>query len=268
MQDHYKTLGVDRNASPDAIKKAYRQKASLYHPDKEGGSKVRFQEVEEAYRTLSDPGKRQQYDNPSPFGQQGFGFSSGGGGAPFDFETIFDIFGTRFHHPQQQQPRRQQARMTLWITLADSAAGQNRTISVGTQQGTHAVEIEIPKGINDGDTVQYGGVGPGGMDLVITYRIHPNPKWERHGQHLICEQSMSIWDLILGCDATITDLVGNTLTVTVPPGTQPGTKLRLKGRGMPSKREATGDLFVAIQAQIPDEIPEELLESIRQHHTK
>ena len=69
MQDHYKTLGVDRNASPDAIKKAYRQKASLYHPDKEGGSKIKFQEVEEAYRTLGDPGKRQQYDNPSPFGQ-------------------------------------------------------------------------------------------------------------------------------------------------------------------------------------------------------
>jgi DnaJ-class molecular chaperone len=267
MKSHYDTLGVARNATPDDIKRAYRKLASLYHPDKEGGSKAKFQEVEEAYRTLSDPSKRQQYDNPSPFGQQGFGFS--GGGAPFDFETIFDIFGTRFQHPQQQQQqRRQQARMTLWITLADSAAGQNRTISVGTQHGTHAVEIEIPLGINDGDTVQYGGVGPGGMDLVITYRIHPNPKWERHGQHLICEQSMSIWDLILGCDATITDLVGNTLTVSVPVGTQPGTKLRLKGRGMPSKREPPGDLFVLIQAQIPEKIPEELLESIRQHRTK
>ena len=266
MQDHYKTLGVDRNASPDAIKRAYRQKASLFHPDREGGSKIKFQEVEEAYRTLSDPAKRQQYDNPSPFGQQGFGFSTGG--APFDFETIFDIFGTRFQHPQQQQQRRQQARMTLWITLADAAAGQNRTISVGTQHGTHAVEIEIPLGINDGDTVQYGGVGPGGMDLVITYKIHPNPKYERMGNHLIMEQTVNIWDLILGCDVTVTDVLGNTLTVSIPAGTQPGTKLRLKGRGMPSKRQPAGDLFVAVQAVIPTEIPQELLESIQQHHTK
>ena len=265
MKSHYDTLGIAKNATPDDIKRAYRQKASLYHPDKEGGSKTKFQEVEEAYRTLSDPGKRQQYDNPSPFGQQGFGFQQG---APFDFETIFDIFGTRFHHPQQQQPRRQQARMTLWITLQDAAAGQNRTISVGTQHGTHAVEIEIPQGINDNDTVQYGGVGPGGLDLVITFKIHPNPKWERHGQHLICEQAISVWDLILGCDITVTDVLGNTLTVAIPAGTQPGTKLRLKGRGMPSKRQPTGDLFVSVQAQIPEDIPKELLESIQQHRTK
>lgn len=266
MKSHYTTLGVDRNANPDDIKRAYRQKASLYHPDREGGSKVKFQEVEEAYRILSDPGKRQQYDNPSAFGGQA-GFQSG---APFDFETIFDIFGTRFHHSQQQQqqPRRQQARMTLWITLADSAAGQNRTISVGTQHGTHAVEIEIPLGINDGDTVQYGGVGPGGADLVITFRIHPNPKWTRHGQHLICEQAISVWDLILGCDVTVSDVQGNTLTVSIPAGTQPGTKLRLKGRGMPSKQQPPGDLFVSVQAVIPEDVPKDLLESIQQHRTK
>lgn len=265
MKSYYDVLGVTKDATPDVIKRAYRQKASLYHPDKEGGSKTKFQEVEEAYRTLSDPGKRQQYDNPSAFGGPGFGFQQG---APFDFETIFDIFGTRFHHAGAQPRQRQQARMTLWITLQDAAAGQNRTISVGTQHGTHAVEIEIPLGINDGDTVQYGGVGPGGMDLIITFRIHPNPKWERVQQHLICEHSLSVWDLILGCDATVTDLQGNTLTITVPAGTQPGTKLRLKGRGMPSKRQPTGDLFVRIDATIPDNIPEELLETIRQHRAK
>ena len=72
MKSYYDVLGVDRNASPDAIKRAYRKLASLYHPDKEGGSKTKFQEVEEAYRTLGDPDKRQQYDNPSPFGHHGF----------------------------------------------------------------------------------------------------------------------------------------------------------------------------------------------------
>jgi molecular chaperone DnaJ len=185
MTDYYKILGVDRQASPDAIKKAYRQKASLYHPDKEGGSKVKFQEVEEAYRTLGDPQKRQQYDNPSPFGNPGFGgFRQHT--TDFDLDSIFNMFGARFNHPGFQQNRR--AQMQLWVTLEDVARGGSKTISVGTQQGNYPVEIEIPLGIGDGDSVQYPGIGPGGMNLIVTYRIHPNPRWQRQDQNLITEQ--------------------------------------------------------------------------------
>ena len=263
MQDYYKTLGVDRNASPDSIKKAYRQKASLYHPDKEGGSKTKFQEVEEAYRTLSDPGKRQQYDNPSPFGgTQGFGRHA----TEFDLDSIFSMFGARFHHGAQQMHRR--AQMQLWITLQDVARGGPRTISVGTQQGTHAVEIEIPQGINDGDSVQYSGIGPGGMDLIIIFRIHPNPKYQRQGQNIIMEQNMNIWDLILGTDVNITDLLGNQLSLSVPAGTQPGTVLRMRERGLEQRSGPAGDLLVRIQAVIPKTIAPELLQAIEKNRSQ
>ena len=261
MQDHYKTLGVDRNATPDSIKKAYRKLASLYHPDKEGGSKTKFQEVEEAYRTLGDPGKRQQYDNPSPFGQQGFsGFHQHNN--TFDIDAIFSMFGARFQggHPHMQR----RAQMQLWITLQDVAQGGPRTITVGTQHGAHAVEIEIPRGIGDGDSVQYGGIGPGGIDLVITFRVHPTPKYERRGQNIIMDQTVSVWDLILGAEITVADVLNNRLELAIPAGTQPGTVLRLRGRGLPHRAEPTGDLLVRVQAIIPNTIDPELLALIEQ----
>lgn len=266
MQDHYKILGVDRNASPDTIKKAYRQRASLYHPDKEGGSKVKFQEVEEAYRTLSDPGKRQQYDNPSPFGGQGFsGF--GRQETPFDIDAIFSMFGARFQHPHQNMQRR--AQMQLWITLEDVARGGPRTITVGTHQhGTNAVEIEIPMGINDGDSVQYPGIGPAGMDLIVTYRVHPNPKYQRHNQSLLMEQEVSVWDLILGAEIPISDILGNQLSLSIPSATQPGTVLRLKGRGLPSRNHTTGDLLVRVKATIPEVHDPELLALIEKNRSQ
>jgi DnaJ-class molecular chaperone len=260
MQDHYKTLGVDRNANPDAIKKAYRQKASLYHPDKEGGSKVKFQEVEEAYRTLSDPNKRQQYDNPGPFGSGGPGFSGfGRHETPFDMDAIFNMFGARFHHGQQPQRRVQ---MQLWVTIQDVARGGPRTVTIGTQHGTQAVEIEIPRGIEDGDNVQYNSIGPGGADLLVIFRIHPNPKYQRHGQNIIMEQTISVWDLILGSTVDITDVLGNRLELVVPAGTQPSTLLRIRERGLPHRSLPTGDLLVKIQASIPQNIDPELLTAI------
>jgi curved DNA-binding protein len=262
MTDYYKTLGVDRNASPDTIKKAYRQKASLYHPDKEGGSKIKFQEVEEAYRILSDPQKRQHYDNPSPFGQPG-GFGSRN--TPFDMDAIFNMFGARFHHGHHQPQR--MAQMQLWITLEDVARGGPRTVSVGTQHGAHAVELEIPQGIEDGQSVQYPGIGPGGIDLIITFRVHPNPKWARQGQNLIIDQPVSVWDLILGCELTIKDILGNNLVLTVEPNTQPGTVLRLRGRGLTDRHANSGDLLVRIQAQIPTDIDPELLALIEKNRT-
>ncbi len=260
MKNHYETLGVNRTATTDEIKRAYRKLASQHHPDKDSGDKAIFQEIQAAYAVLSDDQKRAVYDNPqSHF--SGFGGNQGGA---FDFDSIFSIFGTRFHHPQQQ--RAQQARMSLWITLEDVALGGKRTISVGTQHGTMAVEIEIPQGINDGDAVQYSGIGPGGVDLIISYRIHPNPRWARQGLNLTTEQVVTIWDLILGCDLPVRDILGNSLSLTIPPSTQPGTTLRLKGRGLPQRNGPTGDLLVRIQARIPDTISPELTDLIKQNH--
>lgn len=263
MQNAYQTLGVDRNATADEIKKAYRRLASQHHPDK-GGDKHKFQEIQAAYDTLSDPQKRHAHDNPSPFGHPGgFGFRHD---APFDFETIFNIFGTRFQQPQQA--RRQVARMSLWITLRDVAEGGRRTITVGTQQGTQAVEVEIPAGIDDGDTVQYPGIGPGGVDLMITYRIHPDAKYHRSGLTLTAEHTVSIWNLILGGETQVRDILGNVLSLSIPANTQPNSLLRLRNRGIRDRSGQTGDLIIKLIPTIPDSISPELIEQIKLETTR
>jgi curved DNA-binding protein len=260
MKNHYQTLGVDKTASADEIKKAYRRLAAQHHPDR-GGDTQTFQEIQGAYAVLGDQQRRSEYDNPA---MGGVHFGAGFGGAqPFNFDSIFDIFGTRFQHGGFQQ-QRAQARMTLWITLADVARGGKQTVSVGTAQGTQAIEIEIPLGINDGDTVQYPGLAPGGADLIIQYRIHAHPGWQRQGPNLILDQAVSIWDCILGNDIEIRDMLQNQLTVTIPPRTQPGTMMRLRGRGLAQRHGSAGDLFVRVQVTIPDEIDQDLLQMIQQ----
>ena len=261
MKNYYDTLGVKTSATQDEIKRAYRKLASQHHPDK-GGDVAKFQEIEQAYRTLSDPQARAQYDNPQPdFGN--FGFHSQNTG--FDFDTIFDIFGARFNQ-QSQRPR--YARMSLWITLQDVARGGSRTVSVGTHSGTQAVEIEIPLGINDGDTVQYPKLAPGGLDLVITFRVHPNPRWQRHGTNVITDYPVSVWTLILGGEIVVDDVLGNQFSLSIPERTQPGTMLRMRGRGLRQRQGPTGDLIVRVQAQIPTDIDPDLLSAIERSQSK
>lgn len=253
MTNHYQTLGVDRTATPDEIKRAYRRLASQHHPDK-GGDKAKFQEIQSAYDVLSNPQKRTMHDSP----QNPFSSMNGQG---FDFDSIFNVFGARFNQPRQQHQR---AMMTLWITLPDVARGGPKTISVGTHQGTMTVEIEIPPGIDDGASVQYPGIGPGGMDLVITFRVHPNPRWERQGPNLIMDHLVDVWDLITGTEIQVQDILGSTLSLTVPARTQPGTTFRLRERGLAQRSGATGDLLVRVQARIPEHIPQPIIDAINQ----
>ena len=249
MTTHYQTLGVERTASAEEIKLAYRKLASQHHPDR-GGDTAKFQTIQAAYDVLGDASKRQQYDNPAP---------QFAGGAPFDFDNIFNMFGARFQHPGQAQ---QQVRMSLWISLADVAQGGRRAVSLGNM----TVEIEIPLGINDGDNVQYANLGPGGTNLVVNFRIHPHPRWQRQGLNLTQDETVVIWDLILGGELPVRDIQGTTLNMTIPAGTQPGTQLRLKGRGLRNRQGDAGDLFVRLQARLPDTIPQALLDQIAQTH--
>lgn len=261
MTDHYATLGVAKNASQDEIKRAFRKLASQHHPDK-GGDTAKFQSIQAAYDVLGDPDKRQQYDNPAPqFG----GFHSGGGGAHFNMNDIFaQMFGGGMNNPFAHQQRRNHVRMGIWISLADAARGGSKTISVSTTAGTNTIEVAIPQGIEDGDNVQYGGVAPGGMDLVLQFKIHPDPRWRRDGLTLHTDKKISVWDLILGTDIEIENILGDRLTVAIPPNTQPGTVMRVRGQGMPH-RSGTGDLMLHIQAEIPRSIAPEITEAIRNH---
>jgi DnaJ-class molecular chaperone len=260
MSDYYDTLGVPRTASADDIKKAYRRLASQHHPDK-GGDTAKFQQIQAAYETLSDDQKRAAYNNPQQHTQH---FGGGFPGNPFDLNGIFSqMFGQQMHAQQQQQ--RRQVTMNLWISLADAIRGGAKTVSVSTAVGTTTVQIDIPRSIQDGDNVQYGGIAPGGMDLIVQFRINPDPVWHRDGFNLHCERKVDIWKLILGSDVEVHTPTGSTLSMTVPPRTQPGSIMRLKGQGLVSKNGPPGDILVRMQARIPDAIPDALLDAIQQH---
>jgi molecular chaperone DnaJ len=257
MTDYYAALGVPKTATADDIKRAFRRLASQHHPDK-GGDTQKFQAIQEAYATLGDDQKRAEYDNPRPqFG----GFHGTPGGV-----NINDIFGQMFGQQfAQQHPRRGHVRMTLWISLLDVATGGRRTVSLGTHAGVSAVEIDIPLAINDGDNVQYEGIGPGGSDLVVQFKVSPDRKWQRDGLNLTMEVKLDIWSLILGGELTIDTLTNKTLTVRVPEHTQPGTSLRLKSQGLRDRSGQVGDIFVRVQASIPANIAPEIIDAIRNH---
>jgi DnaJ-class molecular chaperone len=259
MSDHYATLGVARTATPDEIKRAFRKLASQHHPDK-GGNTQKFQEIQAAYDTLGDAVKRADYDNPRPQ------FSGMPGGAHFNMNDIFSsMFGGQ--SPFGQQSRRQQShtRMTLWIRMTDVAQGGTRPVAVGTPHGQSTIEVEIPLGINDGDNVQYQGLAPGGGDLVIQFRVHPDPIWQRNGLDLVTDVTADIWSMILGSDITVRTLTGSALTTSMPAGTQPKTLIRLRGHGLRDRSGNTGDLMIRVMPTIPKIIRPELLEAIEKY---
>lgn len=260
MTDYYAALGVAKNASQDEIKKAFRKLASQHHPDK-GGDTAKFQEIQAAYDTLGDPAKRAEYDNPRPQ----FGGFHGGQGAQFNMNDIFSqMFGGGSPFGQQHS-RRNHVRMTLWLSLVDIARGGTKTVNVGTSSGSTTVEIEIPLGIDDGDNVQYGGIAPGGMDLVVQFRMQPDPRWRREGLTLYTTQKVPVWDLIVGGEMEVQNILGDRLTVTIPARTQSGTIMRVRAQGLRNRNGQVGDMMVQVQAQIPETIAPELIAAIEQH---
>jgi curved DNA-binding protein len=254
VKDYYKILGVDRSATDDDIKRAFRRLASQHHPDK-GGDTEQFQEIQEAYSVLGDPQRRTEYDAPPQVRIHR------GGPPGFDFDAIFDMFGARFGDPRT---RATVARIQLWISLIDVAQGGPRTISVSSPAGQHNIEITIPPGLQDGESVRYPRLAPGGVDLVVMFRVKPETGWERHDQDVICDVTVSVWDLVLGKDINLTTLSGREITVSIPSRTQPNSMLRIRGHGLPHRNgSGQGDLMVRLMARIPREISSDLLEHIR-----
>lgn len=175
------------------------------------------------------------------------------------------MFGTRFgdttHHTAST------VRMQLWVGLRDIAQGGRRPVSLSGPWGRSTVEIEIPQGVDDGASVRYPNIAPQGGDLVAVFRVRSEPGWQRQGQDVIYDYSVSIWDLVLGRDITVPTLTDKSVAVTIPPGTQPGTMLRLRGQGLRTFRQAApGDMLVRLQARLPATISPELMDAIKREN--
>lgn len=270
--NYYETLGVSKNATPDEIKRAFRKLASQHHPDK-GGDTRRFQEIQQAYDVLSDPQKRQQYDNPQPQFQQF-------GGMPPGFEDIFSAFGGMggpfgdiFGRHQQRPQRNRNLSLQAQISLEDAHNGKDLTISVMLPSGREQVcEIKIPKGIQDGTTLRLANMGDDSMpnlprgDIHLTIHIVPHHIFQRQGDDLVRPLEVNALDAILGKSYNIETIDKKILEVKIKPGTQPGTILAAHGYGMPNINDNrfVGRMLIQINIKIPTDFTEEQLTKLRE----
>lgn len=267
--NYYELLSVSNTASPDEIKRAYRKLASQHHPDK-GGDTAKFQQVEEAYRTLSDPQKRAEYDNPRQQHQH-FSFNFG----PDNFDDVFGNFFGRgqnpFQHARQQPRRNRNVQARIQLGLQETLTDCHKTLNIQTADGrSRNVDIVIPKGITPNSTIRFPGLGdrmfenlsPG--DLLLTVEILRNPNFEVQGLDLITSLTLDCFDAILGSEQQVVGLDGKVFVIRTPAGCQNGTKLKIAGEGLwQFQNDVKGNLFVRVNVTIPRNLTEEQINLVR-----
>lgn len=258
--DYYSTLGINKSASAEEIKKAYRSMAMKHHPDR-GGDERRFKEIEEAYRTLSDPQKKQMVDMGMDPNQQGHnGFHQG----PFEFhfggpgmEDMFHHFGFGF------RPRNVRKNKTISInvelTLEEVLTGKDINAEVSIDNvNKKLININVPAGIDHGQQIRYQGMGDNSIsgipagDLIVNIFIRPHSKFQRQGSNVLYEHKISVWDALLGTSLKIETLDKRFIDVNIPAGTQPDTVLSCRGEGLPDTRtRMRGNLMIKIKISVP-----------------
>lgn len=260
--DHYATLGVSKNSTPDEIKKAYRKLASQHHPDK-GGDKDKFQDIQVAYDTLSDPQKRAAYDNP-PRAFQFDDFSGFGS----EHININDIFTQMFRQQTNQRGSQKQLyRTQIDISLSDAFNGTNKVLELNLMSGKKIVDVKVPRGVNQGDQLRFDNIIDNGV-LISTFNILPDLRFERRQNDLYCNHSINVLDLIAGTNFIFKTIDGKELNVTIKPKTQPYMSVRLTGYGMPIvNSNMFGDQYILLKPYIPDNIHQDIIDSILRNRT-
>jgi DnaJ-class molecular chaperone len=268
-KDYYQTLGVTKTASADEIKRAYRKLALQYHPDRNKGKDTegKFKEVTKAYEVLSDPQKKQTYDQfghaafeqgagQGPFGGAGgpFGGAQGGpfsytystggdGGAGFDFGGFndpFEIFEQFFGgSPFGARSQRRQT-YSLTINFLEAVHGVAKKVTIDGKSQT----IKIPSGVDEGSRIRFGD-----YDVVVS--VNPDKRFQRESFDIIATKEISFAQAALGGEVNIETVDGN-LKLRIPAGTQPGTAIRLRGQGVPHLHgSGRGDHYVRIKITVP-----------------
>jgi curved DNA-binding protein len=282
-KDYYQALGIDRNASQDEIKKAYRKLAHQYHPDvsKDPKGEERFKDIAEAYSTLKDPEKRREYDNlgrrpagesftPPPDWQQHFG---GGDQSFFDDMDLADILsaftgarrgngrarGREFPMPGQD------FEVTVPVTLEQIYRGDDIDVNVEIPEYDehglpHRVprtfRVHIPKGATDGQRLRLPGKGGPGRnggkpgDLYVKLALQPHPLYRVEGHDLYLDLPLAPWEGVLGAKVLVPTL-GGPVELTIKPGTSTGQRLRLARRGLPTPDGSAGDLYAVVRIEVP-----------------
>lgn len=275
-RDYYDVLGVARDASAEDIKKAYRKLARVHHPDvsKAPDAQARFTEIQEAYATLSDESKRAQYDR---FGHAGVGAKSwqpgqGGGGTRVEYDvedlgSVFDAFfgggggqdpfgGFRSKRGRAQaRPRsapRRELERELAVSFEVAARGGKETLRLSHDGQSRSIEVTIPKGVSDGAKLRIrnalGEDDP--TDLILRITVGKHPLFKRDGLDLTLDLPVTMGEAIFGAKVLVPTL-GKPVELTVPAGTNGGSRLRLRGRGIEDAKGKTGDLYAVVRVQVP-----------------
>ncbi len=286
FKDYYAILGVERGASEDDIKKAYRRLARKYHPDvsKEPEAEARFKEMGEAYATLKDPDKRAAYDQlgqqrpgeefrPPPEWSTQFGDAAGA----FDEMDLADLFagltgrrGRAGRRGPAPAMRGQDYELTAPITLEDAFQGTHLNLDLTTtefdEQGTprrvpRTVKARIPKGATEGQSLRLPGQGGKGInggpagDIYLNITLRPHRLYRASGHDLFLDLPLTPWEAALGATVEVPTLAG-LVNLRVPAGTRTGAQLRLAGRGLPKPAGGAGDLYAIAQLVMPPELSE------------
>jgi molecular chaperone DnaJ len=293
-KDYYDILGVKKNATDEELKKAYRNLAKKYHPDKNKGNKEaenKFKEISEAYAVLSDKEKREQYDRlgseafgaggANPFA--GFDFSQfmGGGGArgrrggtrgssrTVDFTDFFgDLFGGAGGFEAQPE-RGSDVESETTIDFRDAIVGT--TIELRFNDG-RTVKVKIPEGVSDGQRLRIRGKGqPGPMggppgDLHLIVHVRPHPFFERRGDNIHIELPITVGEATRGAEIEVPTIHGP-VRARIPKGTQGGQTFRLSGKGV-KKKSGSGDHYYKVQIVIPRDLPADVMPAVEQIESK
>jgi curved DNA-binding protein len=301
--DYYKILGVEKTSEPDDIKKAYRKLALKYHPDRNPNNREaeeRFKKISEAYAVLSDPEKRKQYDN---FGSDQFSqkFSREDIFRDFDINQIlrdlgfgglggqdqaFRSTGRRGHYSfqggdpfrqgsqeyYQTQQKGEDLQYNLSITLEESVFGADKKLALQKDHQVEEINVKIPAGISTGKKLRLSGKGNAGLyggpagDLYLNINVLPHPIFARDGNDIYLEKSIPFTQAVLGTSIDVPTIDGTVKRIKVPSGTQNGTKIRMKGYGVPALKgtgATKGNQYVKINVEVPKKITDKQLQLIK-----